>query len=254
MVKLDWLVESIIQKTAVDGDRFVYDLNNGKPNALAIEQATAPSPASKRNIILMSQSSKQGTPKRLNFDGNASLNNQSLNNSEVTLQHHQESMRAQAEDEIIDQYLKVPAPVPVAPEKEPVKPVEPVASTSKEIFKVPTQPPPPPADESEFDLESDFSVTLSRQVKFLEKLKVHIRGFDNESHESLVEDCQNAGAEVIENDNYKGVVDFLILPLDALTMNGVQVQAKKIVNHNWLVSLDFIIMKCAKLSQIFLRV
>lgn len=236
MVKLDWLVESIVQKFAVDGDKCVYNLNNGKPNALANEQATAPSPASKRNILLMSQSSKQGTPKRLNFDGNASLKDQSLNGSEMTLQSQQQSIREQAEDELIDQYLKGPSPAqPVVQEKQPVEPTEQIAGTSKtkEVFKVPAQP--PPTNESDFESESEFSVTLSHQVKFLAKLKVFIKGFDVESHESLVEDCRSAGAEVIENDNYKGVIDFLILPVDAVTMNGVHVKAKKIVNHNWLV-------------------
>lgn len=237
MVKLDWLVESIAKKTAVDGDDFIYHLNTGKSNAVADEQVTAPSPASKRNILLMSQTSKQGTPKRLHFDGNSSENQSP--NADSTLLSQAQAKRAQAEDEIIDQYLNAPAPVPVeplAPAKEPVtKTVEPVAGPSKtnDVFKVPAQPL-TQTDSDCTDLESESEFTM-KQVNFLVNLKVYIKGFDIESHESLVDDCRIAGAEVIEDDKYKGTVDFLILPVDAITMNGINVKAKRIVNHNWLV-------------------
>lgn len=235
LVKLDWLVESIAQKTAVDSDTFIYQLNGGKPNAVADEQATAPSPASKRNILLMSQTSKQGTPKRLNFDGDSTSKNQTIN-EESTLKSQQHWERQdKAEEDLIDQYLKAPAQ---APAKEPVA----VAGPSKinEVFKVPNQPVTQTESEAT-DLEScsEFSVTMNHQVLFLANLKVFLKGFDIDSHESLVDDCRMAGAEVIENENYKGTVDFMILPVDAITMNGINVKAKRIVNHNWLVCIFF---------------
>lgn len=238
LVKLDWLVESIAQKTAVDSDTFIYQLNAGKPNAVADEQATAPSPASKRNILLMSQTSKQATPKRLNFDGNSTSKNQTIN-EESTLKSQEQWKRIQAEEDIIDQYLKAPAQAPAviqAPANEPVA----VAGPSKinEVFKVPAQPVTQTESEgTDFESESEFSVTMSHHVLFLKNLKVFLKGFDIDSHESLVDDCQMAGAEVIENENYKGIVDFMILPVDAITMKGINVKAKKIVNHNWLVSV-----------------
>lgn len=215
----------------------MYNLNNGKSNAIADDQSAAPSPASKRNILLMSQTSKQGTPKRLNFDSNSLLLNTTTPTEESTIKSQAQLAKIQAEDEIIDQYLKAPPPQPQLPaqEKEPEKPSsEPVASTSNGVFKVPAQP--PAASESDFESESDFSATLNNPVLFLNNLKVFIKGFDTESHELLVNDCQIAGAEVIENDNYKGTVDFLILPVDAVTKDGIHVKAKTTVNHNWLVS------------------
>lgn len=238
-MKLDWLVESIAQKTAVDCEKFKYSLNSGKSN-VDDEQATAPSPASKRNILLMSgQSSKQATPKRLNFDSTSMNNsmadkNQSLNNDSLKSQ----DTAARPEDDIIDQYLKAPPP------KEPtVQPVEPEANTSSDVFKIPAQPQPniqstAQSDITDFESESEFSVSINNQVLFLANLKIFIKGFDPESHESLVEDCKIAGAEVIEDDNYKGTVDFLILPVDAITMDGINITAKNIVNHNWLVSIS----------------
>lgn len=238
-------MESIAQKTAADSDRFVYQLNAGKPNTVADEQSTAPSPATKRNILLMSQTSKLATPKRLDFDANESKD-QSPNNESTLKSQDQVKRRAQAEDEIIDQYLKAPAPAPtLATAKEVVaKAPEPIAGSSKanEVFKVPAQPmatsTPTLEDASkctDFESESEFSVTLNHQVMFLANLKVFIKGFDIESHESLVDDCRIAGAQVIEDDNYRGTIDFLILPVDAITMNGINVNAKRIVNHNWLV-------------------
>ncbi|XP_055297166.1 DNA topoisomerase 2-binding protein 1-A [Sitodiplosis mosellana] len=236
LVKLDWLLESIAQKTAVDSDRFIYHLNVGKSNAVADEQATAPSPATKRNILLMSQTSKLSTPKRLDFDGDASTaKDQSTHNESTLKSQDQRNKRAQAEDDLIDQYLKAPAPAQtLAPAKEPVAGP---SKTTNDVFKVPAQ---PTANEesrfTDFESESEFSVTMNNQVTFLANLKVYIKGFDIESHESLVEDCRIAGAEVIEDDNYKGTVDFLILPVDAITMNGINVKAKRIVNHNWLIN------------------
>lgn len=66
---------------------------------------------------------------------------------------------------------------------------------------------------------------------------MHIRGFDNESRETLVADCQNAGAEVIEDDNYKSSLDYLILPVDAITMDGITVKAKN--SFKWSITIGW---------------
>lgn len=237
MVKLEWLVQCIVRKTAVDCDPYIYHFNGtGKANAMSDDQSTAPSPASKRNILLMSgQASKQATPKRLNFN-----DNNSSTGSKTESPH--DRAQSDKEDELIDQYLKAPPqPQPAAPAAP-----EPVAGPSKlpeEVFKKPAvqaaavQPVQvsQAGSESEgFDSEYDYS---SNEVPFLSNKKVHIRGFDAESHESLVDDCKIAGAEVIDDDDYDGTVDFLILPLDAVSMDGIHVKARKVVNHNWLVSI-----------------
>lgn len=243
-MKLDWLVESISKKVAVDSDKFVYQLNNGKPNAMADEQATAPSPASKRNILLMSgQTPKQATPKRLNFnDSNASiLKDQSVNEKTMT----PNDVMAQQEDEIIDQYLRAPAPVatkvpPTTTVQAKVPAPEPVAGPSKlhDGFKVPAQPIPACESDnfSDLDSESEYASNVN-QVMFLASMKVFISGFDMDSHESLVEDCRIAGAEVIDDKDFSGAVDILILPVDAVSMDDIKAKAKIIVNHNWLVRI-----------------
>lgn len=243
-MKLDWLVESISNKVAVDSDKFVYQLNNGKPNAMADEQATAPSPASKRNILLMSgQTPKQATPKRLNFnDSNASiLKDQSMNEKTMT----PNSIMAQPEDEIIGQYLRAPAPVakkvpPPAIVQAKVSAPEPVAGPSKQHdgFKVPAQPISACESDnfSDLDSESEYASNVN-QVMFLASMKVFISGFDLDSHESLVEDCRIAGAEVIDDKDFSGAVDILILPVDAVSMEDIKAKAKIIVNHNWLVRI-----------------
>lgn len=244
LVKLEWILESILKKTVADCDRFIYQLNAGKSNTMADDQAAAPSPASKRNILLMSQTSKHATPKRLNFnDSNASTSkNQSPNDSASILPHSKD----QADDELIGQYLQAAPPtvseaiVPIAvATKSPT--VEAIAGPSNAdgAFKVPAQPPSKDdIENNKTDLDSELNSDLTElsQLTFLDKIKVHIHGFDKESHESLVEDCKIAGAEVIEDDNYSGTVDLLILPVDAMTMDGITIKAKCIVNHNWLVS------------------
>lgn len=251
-MKLEWILESIKQKSVADCDRFIYQLNAGKSNAVADESAAAPSPASKRNILLMSgQTPKQGTPKRLNFNDQNSpkSKDQSPNQSTSKPQHTNNEI----DDALIDQYLQAPAPpapIPARKEPEPVPPmttrtttIEPVAGPSNADagFKVPAQPAPRARDDSESDRtdldseQSEFSSAMASQVTFLNKLKVYIRGFDEESQVSLVEDCKLAGADVIEDNNYTGEVDLLILPVDAMTMEGIVVKPKCIVNHNWLV-------------------
>lgn len=248
MVKLEWLVESISLKAAADGDKFIYQLNTGKPNAAADETATAPSPASKRNILLMSgQTPKQGTPKRLNFNDTNSSMSKGQSPSDKTMTPQRNNV---VEDEIIDQYLKAPAPVAAKPLAPPPAPKpreekEPVAGPSKpnDGFKMPAQPVASCASDnlSDFDSESDMCSVTANQVMFLANLKVFVHGFDAESHSCMVDDCRVAGAEVYDDPDFNGTVDVIILPMDAMTMDGIKAKSKVIVNHNWLVSAQEII-------------
>lgn len=221
LVKLQWLVDSIAQKTAiVDCQKYIYRLNGGKQNDLDDDGAFAPSPASKRNILSMSGISKQGTPKRLDFDGNKSTS---------------KTPDKQAENEkmdslLIDQYLNaddIPAPV------------QPSTSSAHNMFKVPkaVEPAPQPDSESQLTAGSEESTMASQDVssKYLDGMQVYIHGFSDDSTESMIEDCEKAGAEVHMNQNYQGVIDYLILPIDAMTMDDVTIEAKHVVNQNWLV-------------------
>lgn len=167
------------------------------------------------------------------------------------------------DDEIIDQYLQAPPPseaaAPIATTSNVNQITEPVAGPSNAggAFKIPAQPRSKDDMENErtdLDSELQFDSTALSQLMFLEKLTVHIHGFDKESHESLAEDCIMAGADVIEDKDYSGVVDLLILPVDAMTMEGIAVQAKCIVNHNWMVSAPFSTQEYSEVSDSYCKV
>lgn len=238
-MKLQWLVESIQQKTAVDSnhEHLLYRLNNGKPSEIADDAASAPSPASKRNIMSMSQSTKKVNRTRLDFDEPATTSkaaNEKEGNDSL------ENVNANMEDLMIDQYLN-PAAADTAASK----------VATKNDFKVPN-PVAAPAQtfaapiqttlsngSNDTDLESEYSSTMPELLDFLSNLKVFIYGFDEESHEYLSRDCINAGAEIIVDSNYKGIVDYMICALDVMSLSDVKIRAKNIVNHNWLVNSIF---------------
>lgn len=232
-MKLEWLVESIEQKTAVtDCDQFLYRLNNGKQNELPEE--AAPSPASKRNILSMSGSSgKRVHRTRLNFDDSSSTPSKVPNVEPLACK--QPITNENAEDQMIDQYLNAVETV--------AKPSTPKQAI--EAFKVPSAQALPAqaaavfatvSGSTESESQSEYSSTMPELMDFLANLKVYVTGFDDESHDSLVNDCTNAGAEIIFDENYKGKVDYMILPIDYMTMDGIKIKAKHLVNHNWLVS------------------
>lgn len=227
LLKLDWLVESIAKRQAItEYDKYIYRFSSCKSNNVADDSANVPSPASKRNILSMSGSSlKPSNRRRLEFASGSELTNRPFtpNNGvkEKSLNHGNENL----EDIIIDQYLsstvvqdnhfKVPQALVNA------------AQLQTSVL--------PPVDQS-LDSEhgSDYSLTFS-ESNFLNGFTVYILGFDTESNEALIDDCKAAGAVVIIDDHFKGSVDYLILPLDILSMNDVQVKAKHIVNQHWLV-------------------
>lgn len=63
-----------------------------------------------------------------------------------------------------------------------------------------------------------------------------IHDFDEESHAALVYNCVFSGVTVITNYNNKQPVDYMISPIDILSMDGITVRARNTVNHRWLVS------------------
>lgn len=71
--------------------------------------------------------------------------------------------------------------------------------------------------------------------RFLENFKVSLHGFDEECQSLLADDCFWAGANVIQDNDYSGEVDLLVMPVDAMIMEGIKVQPKLIVNQLWLV-------------------
>lgn len=240
-MKLEWLLESISKKIAVECNNFVYQLNKGKSNAIFDEPPTTASPASKRNILLMSGQTKQGIPKQLNFnDTNSTVAEERSPNERSQIDRSQIAAvtnKERAEDELIDQYLKAPAQVPAK-----TPPPPPITESTRESIAGPSKSfiefkEPRGLGNDSCDSGSDFSSTISTPVMFLTGHKVYLGKFEPISYETLVEDCRQAGAEVIEDHNYKGLVDFLILPVDAMNMDGIGVKAKTVVNHNWLVSL-----------------
>lgn len=200
---------------------------NGKQNEIDDDEmrlVTAPSPARKRNILSMSgMLSKNANPKRLNFDGNAPTS-ETLN---------KQTAADNLENLILDQYMNsddIPAPLPVP------------SSTSNQ-FKVPKSVDQAPIPQASTDSVSDIGTEESTiesedlpPVRYLDKLKIYIHGFSDDSTETLIEDCEQAGAEVYLNQNFQGTVDYLIVPMDVMTLENISIKAKHIVNQNWLVS------------------
>lgn len=219
-VSLEWLAESIAKKTVCDAEPYIVRLNSGKPEE---EIDAAPSPASKQNILSMSSIGRQANRKRLNFD-----DAQSKATIQQTVDNHLENL-------LIDEYANAQPSQPKAIEDPPS--VADASNKSADLFKVPLAAEPLNRTvDSHF--ESEYESTMSEPATFLTNMKVYIYGFDDESTESLVEDCELAGGKVIQDANSTEAVDYLILPLDAMTMHDIKVEPKHIVNHNWLVGIE----------------
>lgn len=226
MLTLGWLVECIAKKCAItEYEPYLYRLPNAaKPCDKIDDTSSAPSPASKRNILSMSGNSKQANPRRLTFQNNEEVDKATASmipDASIPINENMENL-------ILDQYMnasvnkgksmfKMPAPVADAPKDAPEQSVCQRSDESAEFEESSAEP-----SRSEYN--------------FLEDKIVFIHGFNEESHAALVSDCELGGATVIADHNYKHVVDYMILPIDILTMDGITVKAKSIVNHYWLVS------------------
>lgn len=229
-VSLEWLAECIAKRTVCDAEPYIVRLNAGMPDE---EVDAAPSPASKQNILSMSQIGRPAANrKRLNFDETQ---------AKAAAAAHQKTVDSQLENLLIDEYANAqPPPRPAEATSRAAAAESPDADT----FKVPR--PAEPLDKSsesplnkssESQFTSEYESSMSQPATFLVGMKVFIHGFDQESTESLVNDCELAGAKVITDVNSTESVEYLILPLDAMTMDGIKVKAKHVVNHNWLVSI-----------------
>lgn len=242
MLTLDWLVESIAKKGAImDYERFLYRLSGTAKSAdAADESSSVPSPASKRNILSMAGNSIKSNPRRLNFQTNEGPNK--ANASIISeMSRTDPPIHENMENLILDQYMnasvnkdksmfKMPAPV-VTPPAEKAAP--------KHNNYVPIN---PSEDSMDFEDSSAMSNTET-DYNFLENKVVFIHGFDEESHAALVHDCELGGATVIADSNYKHMVDYMILAIDILSMEGITVRARNIVNHHWLVSVIVILFQ-----------
>lgn len=243
MLKLDWLVESIANKGAImDYERFLYRLGGTGKSADAAEEAnSAPSPASKRNILSMTGNAMKPKQRRLDFQNNEETNKA---NASIASELSRTSVPADEnmENLILDQYLnasvnkekptfKMPAPVAVAA----------AAATAAKPAPEPTTSNYVPMNRSElsinFDDSSAAGLTDSEpELNFLEGKTVHIYGFDEDSFAALVYDCELAGATLVSDDNHSQIVDYMIVAIDIMTLENVKIKARNIVNHHWLVS------------------
>lgn len=218
-MKLNWLIESIAQKQAItDCDRFLFRFSSsGKQNDLGEDGADAPSPASKRSIMSMNGSiSRPENRRRLEFANDKSNADKTVTSPDAPPE----------ENVMIDQYLNAS----VNPSKE-FKVPQALANVPQQKEDAQQQ-----ANHTvDSECNSDFSLTFSERT-FLTGLVVSVIGFDENSKEMLEDECKSAGAVVISDENFSGSVDYLILPLDVLSMHDIQVKAKYVVNNNWLVS------------------
>lgn len=242
MLKLDWLVESIAKKGAImDYERFLYRLGGAGKSADAVEEAnSAPSPASKRNILSMTGNAMKPKQRRLDFQNNEEPNKANtsvtseLSRTNVPLDENMENL-------ILDQYLNAS----VNKDKSMFKMPAPVAAAAK--------PAPEPAksnyvsmNRSELSIDFDDS---EPELNFLEGKTVHIHGFDEDSIAALVYDCELAGATLITDDNYSQTVDYMIVAIDIMSLENMKIKARNIVNHHWLVSWSRLFGKIETISN-----
>lgn len=234
MLKLDWLIESIAKKAAItDLEPFMYRLNGkgGKSADTVDESSSVPSPASKRNILSMTGNSmKQPNRRRLEFLNDDEPNK--LNASVADVPIIDLPINENMENLILDQYLHAS----VNKDKSLFKMPAPVESRGSPE-KLPSNYVPMNPSINSLDFE-DSSVTTNTETEynFLENKTVFIHGFDEDSIDALVYDCQLGGGIVITDKNHTQEVDYLILAADIMSMNGIAVKAKNVVNHYWLVS------------------
>lgn len=215
IVTLHWLVESLIQKQAiVDCGPFLYLLHSNKPTDLV--DADAPSPATKKSIMSMNNSFKKPNPKKLVFP---------------TAQEEKRTTDAgsDSEDLLLDQYIHS-----LSKAGEGNKANSSGGSVNSDKEENAKKPEEQGRSSASICASSEFTSEFTETVDFLRGKSVHIRGFDKESSELLIQDCRSVGAEVILDENYGGVVDYLIVSMDILTIDDIRVKAKTIVNQNWL--------------------
>lgn len=86
--------------------------------------------------------------------------------------------------------------------------------------------------------ETDYNFLANKMVY------IHVHGFDEDSHASLVHHCILGGATVITYNNYMQTVDYMIVPIDILSMDGITGTAHNTVNQHWLVSLRWFNVLC----------
>lgn len=86
-----------------------------------------------------------------------------------------------------------------------------------------------------FDSEMSSS-DLTSNLDFLKNSSVCIVAFEDECTEVLFNYCHEAGAVIVEN--IERSVDYLIVPVNMYSLDGVCVKPKNTVNAQWLVSID----------------
>lgn len=219
IVSLEWLAESVAKKMVCDSEPYIVRLNSGKPED---EVDAAPSPASKQNILSMSSIGRPANRKRLNFD-----DTQSKAANKQPVDSHL--------DTLIDEYANAQPSQPREIEMQP--PATNTPNKATDVFKVP-QAAEPLNRTVESNFDSEYESTMSEPATFLTNMKVYVHGFDEDSTYSLIEDCELAGATVLKSGSTEAV-DYLILPLDAMSMKDIHVKPKHTVNHNWLVGIYF---------------
>lgn len=247
MLTLNWLIDSIEQKQAVQElDSYLYKMKTKK--AIELENHDTPSPASKKNILYLTNASesatKKGKPKKLSF--NETENNPNVSN--LAQANHND------DDLVLDQYLAVGTRVNISVTSPSAnKSMRPESDNEKSPSAMP--PPPVPhapaaavrttstvsvatassndSDSRIFDTQQHTS-ELTQNLDFLIGKTVCVTGFDTESHDHLVMYCEAAGAEIINNSRCS--VDYLITSVDKMTLADIHVEPRYTVNHNWLVS------------------
>lgn len=82
------------------------------------------------------------------------------------------------------------------------------------------------SDESSNEMEHNF----------LKGKTVHLFGFNKDAFDSLTRDCLMGKAIMINDPNYRQVVDFVIVPANIRSIENIAIKGHNVVNQYWLVS------------------
>ncbi|XP_063704321.1 DNA topoisomerase 2-binding protein 1 [Culicoides brevitarsis] len=195
IVTLDWVVESLAAKEPVASEKFLY-----KKLSKDTQEPSLPSPASKKAILSMNHSFKRPVvPPKLNL---APTNQAEESNDTGKVKKSVESTskdQTDAESNFVKQYL-------CQQEK--------------------------PLNAPEVKLDTNIDTEDLEELNYLADKTVFLFGFAGETLESLILDCEQAKACIVD-ELFTGVVDYVITPV-ILPQVEIPVKYKQMVSESFI--------------------
>lgn len=195
MVTLEWLLASLNAKHPANETDFQFCVEN--KNA-PIEP---PSPASKKSIQSLNSTFKKPQIPKLNFEAR-----------KPSMEPSKKKQQEEEENIVVQQYLKNTS-IDLAP---------PIASSTPMLINPPQQP------------HQSVMGTSTLTHDFLEGKVIFIDGFTtDEDNDTLIKDCLEFGANIVEKD-YTKIVDYVIVSAEGILYEDIPVKYKNLVTDIWL--------------------